>query len=62
MKEAALAGGWRWRRLITTLFCHRLFDFASELFEMRGEALVKLTLPPVRRASGDLIRIVSFGA
>jgi hypothetical protein len=41
---------------------HYLFDFTSQLSEMNGEALVKLALLHSRRASGDLLRIIGFGA
>ena len=41
---------------------HHRFNFASQLSEMGGEALVKLVLLRVRRASRDLFCIVGFGA
>ena len=41
---------------------HRFLDIASELPEMNGQALVKLALLPIRRAPGDLLRIVGFCA
>ncbi|MEH2539328.1 MULTISPECIES: hypothetical protein [unclassified Bradyrhizobium] len=41
---------------------HYLFNLASELSKMGGEALVKLALPPILRASRDLFGKVSFGA
>jgi hypothetical protein len=39
-----------------------LFDLASELSEVRGEAFVKLALLRVRSASCNLFRIVALGA
>jgi hypothetical protein len=41
---------------------HYLFNLASELSKMGGEALVKLPLLLIRRASRDLFGKVSFGA